>query len=261
MKQRVIESNNDLFADYEKLQAGDIVTGRIRLLAGQEHLLLDLVVRGVHLIPSASAQLCSRSKVYQAAILCEFMVEHTRPVYSLNDMLEAVTAYGRAGISSVVCKLDRANGGVGILKFASVEEVFSQVALQNFPLPFVLQPFISGCKDVRVVFLGDHVESYQRYNPDNFRHNLHCGGTRHAWKLTADQQKSCLQVMQRAGFIYAHVDLLVLPDNTHRLSEINLRGGLRGAGISQKEYLRAVKKIHEQELQKIKKEGSGCRAT
>jgi ribosomal protein S6--L-glutamate ligase len=248
MKVRVIDSSRALFACYETLQAGDIVAGRIRLHAGQEHLLLDLTSRGVRLLPSATSQLCSRSKVYQAAILGSFMLELTRPVYSMHDMLDIVTAYGRAGVGPVVCKLDRANGGLGILRFSSIEDVFSQAALKTLAFPFVVQPFAEDCRDVRVVVLGEAVEAYQRHNPDNFRHNLHCGGTGRPWDLTADQLDFCTRVMERAGFPYAHVDLLILADGTYRLAEINLRGGLRGAVMDQKEYVQRVKKIQEKEV-------------
>ena len=254
MKPRIIENNQDLFACYDELEAGDIVLGRIRLTGGQEHLLLDLVSRGVQLFPSASAQLCSRSKVYQAALLSSFMVDGTRPVYSMQNMLEVVTGYGRAGVGEVVCKLDRANGGIGILRFSSIEDVFSQAALGSLAFPFVVQPFVDGCSDVRVVILGETVEAYRRYNPDNFRHNLHCGGESLPWELTGEQLDFCHRAMERADFPHAHVDLLVLPDGTYRLSEINLRGGLRGARMSQQDYLQKVAEIQAVALERLKTE-------
>jgi ribosomal protein S6--L-glutamate ligase len=252
MKARIVDSSRQLFACYDQLQAGDIVLGRIRLTGAQEHLLLDLVSRGVQLIPSASSQLCSRSKVYQAALLGRFMVKGTLPVYSMQDMLEAVTACGRDGVGAVVCKLDRANGGLGILRFASIEDVYVQAALKALPFPFVVQPFVEDCSDVRVVILGDSVEAYRRCNPDNFRHNLHCGGGSHPWELSSEQLDFCQRVMKRAGFPYAHVDLLVLSDGTCYLSEINLRGGLRGAQMNQQDYLEKVAKIQELALEKLK---------
>jgi len=113
MKPRVVADNQEFFSCREELQAGDIVNCRLRLSGSQEHLLLDLVSRGIHLVPSANAQLCSRSKVYQAELLGRFMLEDTLAVYSMHDMLAAVTAYGRAQVAEVVCKLDRANGGLG----------------------------------------------------------------------------------------------------------------------------------------------------
>ena len=252
MKRRIVESNQELFGCYDDLKAGDIILGRIRLAGDQENLLLDLVSRGVLLFPSASAQLCSRSKVYQAALLRRFMVEGTLPVYCMQDMLEAVTSYGRTGVDAVVCKLDRANAGLGILRFSSIEEVYSQVVLGSLAFPFVVQSFVEGCSDVRVVILDETVEAYRRHNPYNFRHNLHCGGTSLPWELTSEQLHFCHQVMKRADFPHAHVDLLLLPDGTHRLSEINLRGGLRGARMTQQDYLQMVAKIQAKELEKMK---------
>ncbi len=237
MPPRIVTSNQELYACYHELEQGDIVLGRIRLAGAQEHLLLDLVSRGIQLIPSASSQLCSRSKVYQAALLCEFMVAETIAVYSVHDMIEAVTRYGRVKVESVVCKLDRANAGQGILRFASIEDVYTQVQLGTIPFPFVIQPFVPDCRDVRVILLGDDIEAYQRYNPYNFRHNLHCGGESLSWQLSNEQLHFCHRVMERADFPHAHLDLLILPDESWKLSEINLRGGMRGAVMNQKDYL------------------------
>ena|GEM_PF-4444000 len=64
----------------------------------------------------------------------------------------------------------------------------------------------------------------------------------------------CRQAMERAGFLYAHVDLLVASDDQVYLNEINLRGGLRGAAIGQQEYLQAVDLIHSRALDGLRKE-------
>ena len=253
---RIITDNRELYQAYEELEPGDIVLGRIRLTGMQEHLLLDLVSRGIHLFPAAGAQLCSRSKVYQAALLGGFMVAGTLPVYSMQDMLGVVTEYGRARVGEVICKLDRVNGGLGILRFSSIEDVFNQAALGSLAFPFVVQPFVERCRDLRVVVLGETVEAYRRHNPDNFRHNLHCGGTSLPWELSEEQLDFCHKVMNRANFPYAHVDLLLFPDGTYRLSEINLRGGLRGAKMGQQDYLKKVAEIQARELEVLKKKAA-----
>ncbi len=244
MEPRIIRDNKTLFECFEELTAGDIVVGRVRLRPGEEHLLLDLVARGIVLFPAATAQLCSRSKVFQARLLGRFMIPGTVPIYDMHDMMRLVTEYGQQGVGRVVCKLDRANGGLGVLLYSSVEEVYSQAVLGVLCFPFVAQPFLEECRDVRVVMLGDTVDAYQRHNPYNFRHNLHCGGTGSSWVLSTEQAEFCHKVMARAGFPYAHIDLLMSPTGDFRLTEINLRGGLRGARISQKDYVCAVEKIH-----------------
>ncbi len=251
---RIITDNKTLFDTYHELQAGDIVVGRIRLRPGEESLLVDLVSRGIHLIPSATAQLCSRSKILQAGLLGRFMGPGTSPVHDLHDMLRLVGEYeGR-----VICKLDRANGGTGILSFSSVEDVYNQAVLGTLAFPFVVQPFYADCRDIRVVVLGDVVEAYERRNPRNFRHNLHFGGVSRPWELTGAQRELCRRIMQRADFPYAHLDFLVSPAGETWLTEINLRGGLKGADLSQKDYLTKVERIHEEMVLRLQETGQSA---
>lgn len=250
MARRIIRDNATLAEYYDTLTAGDIIVGRVRLQHGEEHVLLDLLSRGVTLIPSALSQLSSRSKVFQTKILHSFMLPGTEAVYSVHDMIRMVSDYGRMKIGKVVCKLDRANAGLGILLFSSIEDVYNQAVLGTLSFPFVIQPFVDGCSDVRAVVLGKEIEAYKRYNPDNFRHNLHCGGKSTPFELDEEQVGLCREVMERAGFPYACIDLLITPSGKTWINEINLRGGLKGAKISQKEYLYAVKHIHSRMLEK-----------
>ena len=244
MAGRIISDNQTLFADYHSLKAGDIVVGRVRLRVGEESLLLDLVSRGIHLVPSALSQLCSRSKTLQARLLAEFMGPATAVAYDQHDMLRLVSTFAEA--TPVICKLDRANGGIGILRFSSIEEVYTQAVLGNLRFPFVVQPYYPDCRDVRVVVLGDKVEAYERHNPNNFRHNLHFGGISRPWKLSERQMEICRRIMARADFPYAHIDLLISPAGKVWLTEINLRGGLQGAVLTQQDYLLQVEKVHQQ---------------
>ena len=250
MPPRIIRDNSTFFECYEELSPGDIVQGRIRLYPGEEHLLLDLVARDIIMIPDALAQLCSRSKVLQCRVLGKYMVPSTRAVYSINDMIQVVTEYGRDKVGRVVCKLDRANAGMGVLQFSTIEDVYTQAALGILSFPFVVQPFYADCKDVRVVVLGEYTEAYRRHNPHNFRHNLHCGGMSASCDLNEEQIALCREIMERAQFPYAHIDFLLTPSGSAWLNEINLRGGLRGAKISQQDYVRAVEKIHDDLLGK-----------
>ncbi len=250
MNRRVIRDNKTLFSQLDNLNAGDIIIGRIRLRIGEEALLLDLVERNICIIPSARSQLCSRSKVFQARLLKPFMIPNTRAIFNRHDMMAATTDYTRKNKKTVICKLDRANGGQGIFKFPSVEDVFNQATLGTLEFPFILQPFLDDCFDVRVVYLGDTIEAYKRYNPYNFRHNLHCGGNCTPYALNKEQLNLCAKIMKRADFPYAHIDLLITPTNQTWLTEINLRGGLKGAELTQDDYLKLTANIHEDLLNK-----------
>jgi ribosomal protein S6--L-glutamate ligase len=51
--------------------------------------------------------------------------------------------------------------------------------------------------------------------------------------------------MARADFPYAHLDFLISPTGETWLTEINLRGGLKGAELNQKDYLAQVERVHQ----------------
>ncbi|MDF1615483.1 ATP-grasp domain-containing protein [Desulfurivibrio dismutans] len=239
---RLIRDNETLRRDYHRLIAGDRVLTRVRLAPGEEYLLWDLVDRGIQLFPPARAQALSRSKVMQAAVFTPFMLPHTLAIHDLHGLHRAVTRYHAAGIDQVVTKLDRANAGMGVLLWNSVEEVLNQATLGTLHPPFVLQPFRPEGRDIRVVILGDYREAYLRHNAAGFRHNLHCGGHSEPWTLSRSQLELCRRTMERGRFPYAHLDLFLLPEQAY-LGEINLRGGLRGAQISPEEYRRRLEQI------------------
>jgi glutathione synthase/RimK-type ligase-like ATP-grasp enzyme len=248
---RIIRDNETLSSCIHELQEGDIICCRLRLKPQEEHILLDLMERGVTLIPSATSQLASRSKAFQARIFHPMMVPGTLAIYDLHSLLGVISHYQKAAIERVVLKHDRKNGGLGIHLFKDPEDIFTLAANNVIPFPFVLQPFIADSRDVRVIILGDYIEAYQRINPDNFRNNLHCGGIAARWELSDDQIALCQKAMVRGAFPYAHIDLMLT--DTAYLTEINLRGGIRGAVISPQEYGRKIEDLHKDLLQKISK--------
>lgn len=247
---RIIRNNNTLQTSFTDLTSGDIICGRIRLHPGEEPLLTNLVERGIRLVPSGTTQLLSRSKVLQVRLLGNFMPPHTVAIYNRHDLLQATSYYHQRNISEVVLKLDAKNGGLGIHLFDSIETLYNQVKSGGYPYPFVIQPFVREGQDVRVIILGDHIEAYQRHNPDNFRKNLHCGSRSRPFTLTDKQLQFCREVMEQGFFPYAHLDLL-LSGNSFRLMEINLRGGLRGARLTGREYQQKTAEIHERMVEHL----------
>lgn len=244
----VIRDNSTLRAQYDTLQAGDIVIGRLRLRAAEESLLVDLCERDIHLIPSALSQLASRSKTLQTLLFGPYMLPLTRAIQAQHDLIEAISEYQKNSITAVVTKLDRTNAGMGIYLWHSIEEVFTHASLGNIPYPFVLQPFETDCRDIRVICLDDYIEAYWRDNPHNFRNNLHHGGLSQPCELSKEQVKLCSSVMARGRFPYGHLDLIITKTGESYLSEINLRGGIRGALITPEEYQVRVNAIHQMML-------------
>ncbi len=248
---QVITDNAFLRTQYDALRANDICVGRIRLRPSEEYLLLDLVERGVLFIPSALSQLASRSKAMQTLLFARYMLPDTRVVHDLHDLLDGMNHFHKRGVNTVVTKQDRSNAGMGIHYWSSLEEVYNYASLKLLPYPFVIQSFFENCRDIRVVILGDYEEAYWRHNPYNFRNNLSMGGESKLAQLTEEQRTMCQEVMKRGKFPYAHLDLMVTSDGETYLSEINLRGGIKGAKIGPDEYCKRAEEIHQLELQKL----------
>ena len=237
-----------LCSHYNDLRQGDIVLGRVSLRATEEHLLLDLVERGVRLIPSALSQMISRSKSLQTEVFAPWMPPHSRGIHDVHQLLDAMASFSIE--DKVVTKLERKNAGLGIHLWSSIEDVYTHATLGNLTFPFVLQPFYCVARDVRVIIIGDFIEAYERYNPTNFRNNLHCGGESLPWRLTERQLEVCRQVMARGKFPYAHIDLMII-DKADYLIEINLRGGIKGAVVGEQEYKERIDLIQKGILEQI----------
>lgn len=215
---------------------------------GEEYLLVDLVDRGVKLIPSATSQLAARSKTLQARLFADLMVPHTIAIYNQHDLLEASCLYRREKIEKVVVKHDRKNSGLGIHLFRDIEDVYTLMANDGIAPPFVIQPLLQNASDIRVIIVGDYIEAYLRSNPDSFRNNLHWGGTSQQLQLDDTQLSICSKAMSRGQFPYAHIDLLTTEDKKNYLSEINLTGGIKGAAISTTELKKRRREVEEKLL-------------
>ncbi len=171
------------------------------------------------------------------------MLPGTTVIYTIHDLLKASSEYGNCGITKVILKQEGKNGGIGVLLFNSIEDVYSQSVVGAHSFPFVIQPFIQNFRDLRIIILDDYLEAYERISSGSFRHNIHCGGSSQPANLTDQQLRLCKKIMGQGGFPYGHIDLLITDDGTNYFTEINLRGGLRGAAIDSVAYQEKINKI------------------
>jgi ribosomal protein S6--L-glutamate ligase len=233
---RLVRHIIEFRSHYQELRRGDAVLGPLALRPGEECKLLDLADRGVALFPPALAQLLARSKVAQAEVLGGFMAPGTFVAYGLADLADRLPQFQAGTPGAVVSKRERAHLGLGVSRWPSLEALYSLAALQPLSYPLVVQPFLEAARDFRVVVIAGYAEAYERVNPHSFRKNLFQGGESRPADLEAPQLLFCRQVMARGKFPYAILDLLVSPDGGTYLSEINLKGGLTGARLSQANF-------------------------
>jgi ribosomal protein S6--L-glutamate ligase len=241
---RIISSITEFRTAYADLQAGDLVLGLLPLKAGEEIKLTDLLDRGVQVFPPVLAQLLNRSKAAQAEVLAEFMVPGTFVAYNRTDL--AVRLSDPAVQGQVVCKADKAHLGLGVSLWPALEALVSLAGLHDLSYPLVIQPFIDRARDVRAVVVGDYAEAYERVNPHSFRKNLFQGGSSRPVSLDAEHLDFCRRVMARGKFPYAVLDLLFSPGEVIFLSEISLKGGLKGSQLGQAEFRARARHLEEE---------------
>jgi ribosomal protein S6--L-glutamate ligase len=245
-KRCLIRTITEFRNHYQRLRRGDAVLGPLALRSGEEIKLVDLAARGVACFPAALAQLLCRSKVAQAEVLGEFMVPGTFVAYGLPDLAAHLAEYHSHTPGPVVAKRDRAHLGLGVSLWPSLEVLYSLAGLQSLTYPLVVQPLLPEARDLRAVFLGGYREAYERVNPSSFRKNLFQGGSSRPGVLTPEQTAFCRRVMERGEFPYAILDLLVSSQDATYLSEINFKGGLTGARLSQAEFRQRVAALEEE---------------
>lgn len=241
---KIIRRNSSFREEYNNLKPGDLVLGQLNLKPCEEYIFLDLLSRGVEVVPSPISQQLSRSKCMQSTVFAEYMIPHTAVVRCRKDLILISQQYSVNSIEKVITKKDRGDCGTGINLWSSVEELYNAVSLNPAFFPFVVQPFIPDVTDVRVIILDDYQESYWRKNFFSFRNNIHFGGSSGPYELNDEQLGLCKEVMERGGFPFAHIDLLITPENKTWFGEISLKGGIKGAKITAGDYQEKLAEIY-----------------
>ncbi len=241
----IVRTSRELKENFNELTAGDVFIGNLSLKYLKQPVLIDMLERGIRCLPSPLAQILNNSKVAQAFVLHDWMLPHTLAISRRTDLIKAINAYTRIGIGPVVTKQDGLHCGHGVRRWETIETLYSFMALSESSYPFVLQPFQEEFTDVRVIIVGDYVESYTRSNLYNFRVNLSSGGTGGPYDLDEEKEAFCRSVMKRGKYPFAHLDLMILENGEYYLSEITLNGGIKGARIDRPELEQKKKELLE----------------
>lgn len=239
----IIHTNKKFRELFHRLGKDDCLVGRLNLKNCEESVFLDLVERGITLIPSALSQQLSRSKCLQACVYKNLMVPGTAVIRCRHDMISCIEKFS-AKSERMITKQDRLDCGLGINCWNNIEDIYNAVCFGNLEFPFVLQPFVEDSLDIRVIIIDDYMEAYWRHASYSFRNNLHFGGQSGEHKPSAIQRDICQKAMKRGKFPYAHVDIMLTPGGDSFLAEINLSGGIRGAKITPAEYRKRIHATH-----------------
>ncbi len=173
----------------------------------------------------------SRDKLRALQILSRHDVK-IPPSTFVRDRQDAIPAIRRVGGAPVIIKLLEGTQGIGVMLApdAKIAEAIIET-LQTTGTNVLLQRFIeeSRGRDVRAFVVGDRVVAAMRRVAagDEFRSNIHRGGSTEAIEVEPAFERSAVQAAQIMGLRVAGVDMLEGRDGP-LIIEVNSSPGLEG---------------------------------
>lgn len=173
----------------------------------------------------------SRDKLRALQILSrhDLGIPPTEFVRSKVDVLPAIR---RVGGAPVIIKLLEGTQGVGVILADSIKIAEAIIeTLQSAKQNVLIQKFVaeSKGKDVRAFVVGDRVVAAMRRTAQGqeFRSNVHRGGTTESIQLEPEYEKTAVKAAQIMGLRVAGVDMLEGVDGP-QIMEVNSSPGLEG---------------------------------
>ncbi len=177
----------------------------------------------------------SRDKLYTMQIFSrhDIGLPVTAFVRRREDVLPAIE---RVGGAPVIIKLIEGTQGVGVILADTVKVAQAIIeTLQSTRQNVLIQKFVkeSKGKDIRALVVGDRVVAAMRRQAegDEFRSNVHRGGSATAIELSPEDQETAVRAAQILGLRVAGVDMLEGADGP-QIMEVNSSPGLQGIETS-----------------------------
>ena len=169
----------------------------------------------------------------------QMMAQHNVPIpktFSLDDLSEIDIAIESVGGTPVIIKVTEGTQGVGVILAESKRSARSILeSLIQQGQHVLVQEFIeeSNGRDIRAIVLGNEViASMQRSSiGDEFRSNVHRGGTSSQVDLTFESKRMAIVAVRALGLRFAGVDLIESKRGPLIL-EVNPSPGLEGIETS-----------------------------
>lgn len=173
----------------------------------------------------------SRDKLRSLQILSRHHIGIPRTTF-VRDKKDVIPAIERVGGAPVVIKLIEGTQGIGVLLAESMKAAESIIELlQSQKQNVLVQKFVaeSKGKDIRAFVVGDRVVAAMRRTAQGqeFRSNVHRGGTAEAVELTEEYRETAVRSAQILGLQVAGVDMLEGKDGP-QIMEVNSSPGLEG---------------------------------
>jgi ribosomal protein S6--L-glutamate ligase len=173
----------------------------------------------------------SRDKLRSIQILSRHEVGIPATTFA-RDRKDVIPAIERVGGAPVVIKLLEGTQGIGVILAPDTKVAEAVIeTLQSTKQNVLIQRFIAESKgrDIRALVVGDRVVAAMRRSAqgDEFRSNVHRGGTTEIVELDEDYRRVAVQAAQIMGLKVAGVDMLESDDGP-LVMEVNSSPGLEG---------------------------------
>ncbi len=150
----------------------------------------------------------------------------------VRDRADVLAAIERVGGAPVVIKLLEGTQGIGVILAPDTKVAEAVIeTLQSARQNVLIQRFIAESKgrDIRAIVVGDRVIAAMRRKAsgDEFRSNVHRGGTTEAVDLDPEFERVAVQSAQIMGLRIAGVDMLEAAEGP-LVIEVNSSPGLEG---------------------------------
>lgn len=173
----------------------------------------------------------SRDKLRSIQILARHNIGIPATTF-VRDRADVLPAIERVGGAPVVIKLLEGTQGIGVILAPDTKVAEAVIeTLQSTRQNVLIQRFVAESKgrDIRALVVGDRVVAAMRRQAqgDEFRSNLHRGGTSEIVELDPEYERVAVQSAQIMGLRVAGVDMLE-GDDGPLVMEVNSSPGLEG---------------------------------
>lgn len=173
----------------------------------------------------------SRDKLRATQILARHDIGMP-PTAFVRDRADVIPAIERVGGAPVVLKLLEGTQGIGVILAPTIKVAEAIIeTLQSTRQQVLIQHFVKESKgrDIRALVVGDRVVAAMRRSAvgDEFRSNVHRGGTVEAVTLDPEYERVAVRSAQIMGLKVAGVDMLEGNDGP-LVMEVNSSPGLEG---------------------------------
>ncbi len=177
----------------------------------------------------------SRDKLRSIQILSRHEIGIPATTF-VRDRADVLAAIDRVGGAPVVIKLLEGTQGIGVILAPDTKVAEAVIeTLQSAKQNVLIQRFVaeSRGKDIRALVVGDRVVGAMRRvaQGDEFRSNVHRGGSAHAIEISPEYERVAVQAAQIMGLRVAGVDMLE-SDRGPLVMEVNSSPGLEGIETS-----------------------------